>query len=160
MNPPDLNLSAAAARHLTDIHSILLVVFVRRRMLRRFDGQGAYPFHPAGKPGASLCGVTKRLRSHAYRGAPKPLVNEGLQRVSYPGQQACVWAGRRQGPFLRIVKPACAGYPCLWGGQRFDPGGFYRASRGIGLVQALFLWLSSISRPPNAPSSGIAKATT
>jgi hypothetical protein len=42
----------------------------------RIAERGAYPWHTAGKPAASLAGVIRRLRSHADRGAPVGLVRE------------------------------------------------------------------------------------
>jgi hypothetical protein len=42
----------------------------------RIAKRSADPFHPAGKPAASLLGVSKRLRLHAYRDAPHGLVRE------------------------------------------------------------------------------------
>ena len=59
-------------------------------------------FHPAGKPEASIYGVSRRLRSHAYSGASECLVNGCLKRVKYPGLTERVpreerrrWSSRR-----------------------------------------------------------------
>jgi predicted trehalose synthase len=57
---------------------------------RRIAERSATPWHPAGKPATSLCGVITRLRSQGYRGAPECLVNEGLKRVNYPGSMAII----------------------------------------------------------------------
>jgi hypothetical protein len=50
----------------------------------RISERNAYPLHPAGMPAASLSGVIRRLRSHACRGAPQGLLDEGPELVHFP----------------------------------------------------------------------------